>query len=77
MNQAEIFSDVALPVRKKTFQKTLQKILENEKQCVSEFIFILFWRATGNVSEIDRSIDGLATTAISAIVEESLKFSLK
>jgi len=66
MNQAEIFSDVDLPVRKKTFQKTLQKMFKDEEQCVSEFIFILSWRATGNVSEIDRSIaiDGLATTAL-------------
>jgi len=29
MNQAEIFSDVDLPVRRKTFQKTLQKMFEN------------------------------------------------
>jgi len=68
MNQAEIFSDVNLPVRKKTFQKTLQKLFENKEQCVFELIFILFWRSTGNVSEIDRSIaiDGLATTVLQA-----------
>jgi len=61
-----MFSDVDLPVRKKTFQKTLQKMFEIEEQCVCDFIFILFWRSTGNVSEIDRSIaiDGLATAGL-------------
>jgi len=28
-------------------------MVENEEQCVSKFIFILFWRATGNVPVID------------------------
>jgi len=61
-----MFSDVDLPVRKKTFQKKLQKMFENEEQRVSEFIFILSWRATANVSEVDRSIaiDGLLTTVL-------------
>jgi len=40
-------------------------MVENEEQCVSDFIFILFWRATANVSEID----GLATAALKGLAD--------
>jgi len=44
-------------------------MFENEEQCVSDLIFILFLRSTRNVSEIDRSIaiDGLATAGLTPI----------